>query len=314
MAKIWTMGEMLVEIMRPKAGIQLYEAGEFLGPYPSGAPAIFIDTAARLGHKAGIIGGVGDDDFGRCLVDRLSGDGVDCSYVLRVKGSSTAVAFVTYFEDGSRKFIFHIDGTPAVAPKSPAVEQETDASFFHIMGCSLLANENFRHEIIATMEKFAKAGTRISFDPNIRPELLGERRIEDIVAPIMEQCSVLLPGMEELLLISGCNSIPEAVEKLFKFKKLELIALKKGKKGCTVYTRTDTLDFGIYDIKPVDPTGAGDSFDAAFLCGFSEKLPLSDCIKQATAAASLNTAAFGPMEGKINPQTVRELILKGSIA
>ena len=52
MTEIWTMGEMLVEIMRPRAGIQLSRAGEFLGPFPSGAPAIFIDAAARLGHMA----------------------------------------------------------------------------------------------------------------------------------------------------------------------------------------------------------------------------------------------------------------------
>ena len=120
---IWTMGEILVEIMRPRAGVSLNELGEFLGPFPSGAPAIFIDTVARLGHHAGIIGGVAEDDFGRCVLDRLSADGVDVRYVKRIPYMATAVAFVTYFEDGSRKFIFHIDGTPAVMITFP---QEID--------------------------------------------------------------------------------------------------------------------------------------------------------------------------------------------
>ncbi len=71
MPSIWTMGELLVEIMRPQPGLGLYNPGPFLGPYPSGAPAIFIDTVARLGHPAGMIGGVGEDDFGRGLIDRL---------------------------------------------------------------------------------------------------------------------------------------------------------------------------------------------------------------------------------------------------
>ena len=66
---IWTMGEMIVEIMRDKVDQPLDKAGVFLGPYPSGAPAIFIDTAARLGQKAGIISGVGCDDFGKNLLD-----------------------------------------------------------------------------------------------------------------------------------------------------------------------------------------------------------------------------------------------------
>ncbi len=48
MAEIITMGELLVEIMRDQENAELYETGTFKGPFPSGAPAIFIDTAARL--------------------------------------------------------------------------------------------------------------------------------------------------------------------------------------------------------------------------------------------------------------------------
>ena len=87
MPSIWTMGEILVEIMRPRPDMPLSEPGEFLGPYPSGVPAIFIDAVARLGREAGItggiVGGVGQDGFGRAVLDRLQADGVDCSNVRR---------------------------------------------------------------------------------------------------------------------------------------------------------------------------------------------------------------------------------------
>lgn len=55
MAEIVTMGELLCEIMRPTENVELYETGYFRGPFPSGAPGIFISTAARLGCSAGII-------------------------------------------------------------------------------------------------------------------------------------------------------------------------------------------------------------------------------------------------------------------
>ena len=55
MTDILILGEMLVEIMRYKENIPLYEQGIFLGPYPSGAPAICIDTAARLGCSTAIL-------------------------------------------------------------------------------------------------------------------------------------------------------------------------------------------------------------------------------------------------------------------
>lgn len=308
MCEIWTMGEILVEIMRPMPEMQLYEKGEFQGPFPSGAPAIFIDTVARLGHTSGIIGGVGDDDFGKCILERLKSDGVNCDHILSLKGLSTAVAFVTYFNDGSRKFIYHIGNTPAAMAKSPDLSEITEPKFLHIMGCSLMANSEFYSEIIKTVEKFTLKGAKVSFDPNIRPELLRGRDINDIVGPIMGKCSVLLPGVEELQLLTGEMDIGKAVKKLFKNDKLEIIALKKGKRGCTIYSKSGKFDMGVYTVTPVDATGAGDCFDAGFLCGLLENKSHIECAKIATAAASLNTAAFGPMEGDINVDTIRVMI------
>ena len=67
MLEILTVGEILVEIMREKVGIGLGDADTFRGPFASGAPAIFIDTVANLGHGAAIAGGVGDE-AGGCVV------------------------------------------------------------------------------------------------------------------------------------------------------------------------------------------------------------------------------------------------------
>lgn len=313
MSEIWTMGEILVEIMRPEAGMQLHEKGEFIGPLPSGAPAIFIDTAARLGHTSGIIGGVGKDGFGRCVLERLERDGVNCSHVVSVENMSTAVAFVTYYDDGSREFIFHIDSTPAVMAKSPVIEDIPVAGFFHVMGCSLMSNPQFCTEIIETMGKFIEKGAKISFDTNIRPELLAGRDINELVGPVMKNCSVLLPGVDELRFLTGENDIDRAVENLFKNENLEVVALKKGKAGCTIFSRQDNFSMGVYPVTPVDPTGAGDCFDAGFLCSLLENRSLKECAKIATAAASLNTAAFGPMEGDISVDTVRNMMSTHSL-
>jgi sugar/nucleoside kinase (ribokinase family) len=310
MAEIWTMGEMLVEIMRPRTGLSLNEAAEFLGPFPSGAPAIFIDTVARLGHSAGIIGGVAEDDFGRCILDRLHSDGVDLRFVEKMPNRATAVAFVTYFQDGSRKFIYHIDGTPAAAARFPKAAAVDTAAFFHVMGCSLMINDSFRAEIFNAVETFHNTGTRISFDPNIRSELLGGRDLMDIVGPVLQRSSVLLPGEAELRLLGGHQDLMKSVEVLFANPILEMIVLKRGKQGASIFTREKVLEIPAFRIHEVDPTGAGDCFDAGYLCGLLERKSLEECGKLAAAAGALNAAAFGPMEGKISPKTVQELMLQ----
>jgi len=309
MAEIWTMGEMLVEIMRPSEGVELYEQGTFLGPFPSGAPAICIDTVAKLGHEGGIIGGVGDDDFGKCLLDRLRADGVDCRHVLKSKKNSTGVAFVTYFEDGSRKFIFHMGNTPAVEAKAPAEEEIDEAKFFHIMGCSLMADSDFAEEILKTMQMFREKGAKISFDPNVRPELFTPESMK-IIQEVLKVCNIYLPGVEELLTISGEKTVEEAVKKCFENPALEILVLKNGSKGSVIYTREEQIKVGIYKIDAKDATGAGDSFDGAFLCGLAEGKTLCEAGKMAAAAASINTAAFGPMEGRTTQENVRKMMNK----
>lgn len=308
MSEIWTMGEMLVEIMRPKAGMELFAPGEFVGPFPSGAPAIFIDTVARLNHSAGIIGGVGKDDFGKNILDRLKKDGVNTDYVFESENESTAVAFVTYFDDGSRKFIYHIGNTPAVKVKDFGIKDIGSPKFFHIMGCSLMISEEFKERIIKTALLFVQNGAKISFDPNIRTELLGGRKVNELLGDVMDNCSVIMPGIEELRMISGMDEIDDGINKLFEYENMDIVALKKGSQGCSVYSRSQKIDCPAYIVEAVDPTGAGDCFDAAFLCGLLDDKSLGDCARMASAAGALNTLKLGPMEGDISIENLNKLM------
>lgn len=309
MAKVWTMGELLCEVMRPEIGVTLDEIGLFMGPYPSGAPGIFIDTVARLGHSAGIIGGVGKDDFGKCIIRRLSENGVDCSFVTEFEEGTTGVAFVTYFEDGSRKFLYHFPDTPATWSKAPPASQlGEDVEYFHIMGCSLMACPDFAGEILKLIRELATKGVKFSFDPNIRPELMKDESVYKMVKEVMGYTHILLPGVSELLQITGEDTVEDAITKCFKLPNLEIIALKNGSEGVNVHTRDQAIFQGVYEVDVKDPTGAGDSFDAGFLCGIIEGKSIKEAAKMAAAAGALNAAAFGPMEGDIHPASIKKLI------
>lgn len=312
MAEIVIMGELLVEIMRAREDVQLFETGAyFRGPYPSGAPGIFISTVARLGHSAAIISGVGDDDFGKNIMDRLQAVGVDTGRVLVSREGSTGAAFVTYFSDGERKFIFHIDNTPAVAAKAPeTMEGLEDAKYFHIMGCSLMASVSFGREIVKTMYMMKAQGTKISFDPNIRLELLRDEKAMDMVQEVYRNSDIFMPGVSELKMITGVEDVECAVRKAFEDNQsLELLVMKNGSRGSYLYSRNGLEEIrGIYPVEQVDATGAGDSYDAAFICGLAEGKDLRLASMMGAAAGALNTMAFGPMEGDISRQTLMEMV------
>ena len=307
MLDIITMGEMLVEIMREKEDMPLYETHTFRGPFPSGAPAICMDAAARLGCKTAIIGGVGRDDFGKCLLDRLNQDGVDTRFVLESTERSTGVAFVTYFADGSRKFIFHMGNTPAVEAKAP--DNPPDAKFMHIMGCSLMVDKAFAGEILRLMRSLTEKGTKVSFDPNIRRELMTDSSVHGTIQEVMNHTSIFLPGVEELFTVTGSSNVDSAVQQCFTFPKMELVILKNGSSGSTLYHRDGSVEkIGVYKVTQADATGAGDCFDGAFLAGLCQGKPPLEAAKMGAAAGALNAAAFGPMEGNISPDTIRDMI------
>ena len=308
MAEVICMGDILVEIMRPEAGIPLNREGYFRGPFPSGAPAIFIDTVAKMDHTAAIIGGVGDDDFGHYTIDRMRADGVDCRFIHLSDRLSTGCAFVTYFEDGSRKFIFHMGNSAAAEVDIPDISDMDDLKYFHIMGTSLADNPKFADGIVGLMRAAVKKGAKVSFDPNLRFELIRDRRVYEIIDEIVGNTAVLLPGKEELMIITGEDSVEKAIKKAFENPVLEVIALKNGSKGSIIYTRENSFESDIYTVDVADATGAGDSYAEGFIAGLLENRPLEECAKMAAACGALNCAAFGPMEGKISPEIVWKMI------
>ena len=142
--------------------------------------------------------------------------------------------------------------------------------------------------------------------------MLKDNAVLDMLQEVFKNSSILMPGVSELKMFTGKDDINEAIKTVFKNPSLEILVLKNGSKGSQIYTRKGLeVEQPIYKVVQEDATGAGDSYDAAFICGLAEGKSLADAAKMGAAAGALNAAAFGPMEGKISPETVREIIERG---
>ena len=193
--------------------------------------------------------------------------------------------------------------------QAKAPEEGTlDARYMHIMGCSLMANKAFAQEILKTMRMLRNGGADISFDPNIRRELFTDDSIHAVIREVMENTSIFLPGVEELLLVTGANDVETVIRRCFEYENMEIVCLKNGSKGSKIYTRDGVTEVGVYKVRQADATGAGDCFDGAFLAGLCQGRSIEEAAKMGAAAGALNAAAFGPMEGKISPENVRAMM------
>jgi sugar/nucleoside kinase (ribokinase family) len=297
MGKIVTMGEILVEIMATQRGQSFREPGQLVGPFPSGAPAIFIDQVGRLGQPAGMIGCVGDDDFGWVNIERLRRDGVDTDGIAVLKDAVTGSAFVTYEENGGRHFVFNIvhsaSGRLSAARVTEA--QLAGCTCFHVMGSSL-----FSAGIIEAVHKAVSIvksqGGQVSFDPNIRKEMLGFPGMREALASILRQTDVFLPSGDEVTLLVDAGEEAAAIEQLWALGVREIV-LKRGSQGCTYFDRTQKVDVPAFPVNELDPTGAGDCFGATYVTCREQRMPLEQSLRYACAAGALAVTRKGPMEG-----------------
>ena len=207
-----------------------------------------------------------------------------------------------------------MDNSPCVMAKAPeSLEGLEDTKYMHVMGCSLMSDVTFAQEIVKTIRMMKSQGTKISFDPNVRLEMMRDPVVLQILQEVFETSNILMPGVSELKMLSGEDDLDKAIEKVFKNPNLEILVLKNGSKGSKIYTRNGLeVEMGVYPVVQEDATGAGDSYDAAFICGLAEGKTLKEAAQMGAAAGALNAAAFGPMEGKISPETVKEMIEKNS--
>ncbi len=291
---VLTIGEILVEIMAKKIDQDFLHPGEFLGPYPSGAPAIFIDQIVKLGLKGGILGCIGEDDFGRNVFERLKKDGVEVGLIKKTQEYITGIAFVTYFSNGERKFIFHLPHSAAscIYPEDITEDLIKNIKALHIMGCSLAIKDNVKEAIHKAVNLAYEYGKLISFDPNIRVELGLSKEYLETIKNIASKSKIILSGERELSIIGEIN------------KEEKIIVIKKGKHGAEAYYKDKVYKVAPIEVEEVDPTGAGDCFDAGFVASILQGYTIEDALKRANIIGALSVTKRGPMEGVVDKKTL----------
>ncbi len=290
------VGTMLVEIMRTGLDQPMDGPGPFVGPFPSGDTSIYIDSVARLGRSAGFIGCVGDDDFGKCMLDRFARDGVDARAVHVLEGRTTGVAFVAYFTGGSRKFVYHWRHAAAghLAPEHVDADYIQGAKWLHLTGCTMAASESGR-DACYRAASLLPPSAKLSFDANVRPELMTVEQLRAMLKPIIDRADLVLPSVGEAAMLTGAANDEEGCRLWVAQGKT--VVLKLGPEGCRIYQGDRVLDVPGFVVDEVDPTGAGDTFGAAFTVAMLEGMELEDAGRFANAAGALAVTRQGPMEG-----------------
>lgn len=298
------IGEILIDFVPTGTN----EAGyPLLSAYPGGAPLNFLAAALRAGITAAFIGEVGDDAFGRLLLDTALELGIDTKGIGKSNESFTTLAFVTLDESGDREFSFA--RKPGADTRLRLTDERIDiilnSRCLHFGTLSLTDDPALE----ATIEAIRLARDNdiwISFDPNYRARLWSDstRAKESIRWGIAHADSVKL-GSDELEfaydeIIKG-GETEQAAFALSQGPRIVLVT--DGKEGCRVYTKDYFFSIpAMSGLATIDTTGAGDIFGGTVVGQLlREESPLAclnqsimeRIVKRATVAAGLSTERHG---------------------
>jgi sugar/nucleoside kinase (ribokinase family) len=284
-------------------------AAPIVGPFPSGASAITISTAARLGLSTGFVGIVGKDFFGEMVLRRMRSDGVDLTHVEIVDSMMTGIAFVMYNGDGSRKYNYVIDYSKADLGVERLDPQGFEkAKWIHTNGTMLGDKSIWKEYGRRIIERTLEGGGSLSFDSNFRPELMDMGACRRLYEPFIRMSRHFMPSEEEILAYFDTESLAGAIDAALAMGP-EIVCVKCGSKGCVVASASEgPLAIPGFSVDCADPTGAGDSFNAGFIFARERGLSLHDSAVLANAVGAFAVSKLGPMEGCPYPEQLKPML------
>jgi 2-dehydro-3-deoxygluconokinase len=292
-----TFGEAMA-LFRAAPGEPLRTAGQFTRSI-AGAESNLAIGLSRLGCQAGWFGRVGDDPLGLGILDTLRREGVDVSRAF-VDGSAPTGILVRDTHAERRIDVVYARKSTAASRLSPAdldAAYLTSARVLHFTGITPALSSTAREATAEAVRLAAEAGVTVSFDPNIRRQLwpsADDARRE--LLPFVGQSQVVLAGHAEATLLSGEPS-PRAAAKWFIDHGAEIVAVKLGGAGAWATNGHEVFHGEALSVHPVDPIGAGDAFDAGFLCAWLAGGDLRHCVDEGNLAGGLSVQACGDVEG-----------------
>jgi len=253
----------------------------------------FAIAAARQGARTGFVSAVGDDQFGRLLLDLWKREGVDTSTVHTAARAPTGVYFVSHGPDG-HAFDYLRKGSAAsrYAPGDLPRAALAAARVLHLSGISVAIGEAACDAAFAAIEHARANGAQVSFDTNLRLKLWPLARARAVMTEVLRATDICLPSWDDVAVLTGLDDRDAIVDRLLSLGS-RVVALKLGKEGAYVATPHERRLVPGRVVAAVDATGAGDCFGGAFVARLVAGDDPFAAAHYANAAAALSTLGYG---------------------
>ncbi len=287
-----TVGELLgvVEPFDLRTGL---ESAVLLQQSIGGAEVNVALTLARLGHRVGWVGAVGNDPFGRLGIRTLRSEGVDVSRALVNASAPTGVYFKEILPLGGLANFSYRAGSAA----SRATHDDFDVDYLlsgrilHLTGITAAISAAGRELVVHLGAQARRRGVHLSLDVNLRPRLLGARDAAELLEPLLATADTVFMSRSEAVLLLGSDEPGRLQAQIASLSATTVVV--HDSHGAYAVTRDDIVRTDARDVDVLDPTGGGDALVAGYLSGWLEGASVADCLQRAERCAALTVTSRG---------------------
>lgn len=268
----------------PKTGETLF--GTQFQMNPGGKGANQAVAAARLGGQVKLIGCVGNDSFGKDILEHLKKQGVDVSDVEPVTHTTTGTATIIVSEQDNSIIVV------------PGANNNVTAAFVESKREIIAESDILILQLEIPLEGVQKA-LQIAKENDVKV-ILNPAPIQELPLEVIQDVDYITPNEHEVLLLrKGRN------EEIFDGK----LIVTMGSKGVAIVEEGKEILIPAYRIKVVDTTGAGDSFNGGLAIALGRGSNLKDACKYGNAVAALSTTKLGAQTGMPTSEEVDVFII-----
>ena len=265
---------------------QLVEGGALT---VGGSAGIMACAAARLGLRTALAGVVGDDAGGRFMIDEVARRGVDVGAVAIREDLATGLTVA--LARGDDRAIVTCPGCIAVL-EAGMIDPALLGAARHVHASSFFLQPGLAPGLRGLFEAARSAGAATSLDLNWDPS----ERWDGGLADVLPAVDVLFVNAAEAAAVSGAAD--PAVAATVLAARGPLPVLKLGAAGALAHDGCRLASVSAPDADVADTVGAGDSFDAGFICARLMGWEVSRSLALAVAVGSLSTRAAGGVEAQ----------------
>lgn len=294
MVAVITLGEALIQLNAVTPGPLRYV--NYFEKHIAGSELNFCIAIVRNGLSCGIITRVGNDEFGRNIIEYLLSKGIDISHV-KIDEAQTGVYFIQrgYPVPNKSELIYYrkFSAGSKLRPEDVNEDYVRKALLVHSTGITLAISESARMAVFKAFE----LGNKRSFDTNIRLKLWTPEEAKNVILRLLKKydIEVLITDEDDSKILVDTTNSDEAYKKFREFG-VRLLIFKRGAKGAILYYDNNKIEKEAFRVPVKDPTGAGDALGGTFVALYLRGKDVIYAFNHALVAASLVVTVRGDNE------------------